>query len=111
VPARLSGPKREVEVLQVDEVALVEPAERLEQLAPHQVERADDVVHAPAVPVIPLAHDEAGERAGKQPVHARRGRDQLPGRGEPRAAARDPPLLVHQLNPADADVRAGFTLE
>src|SRR5207237_43317 len=47
-------PCGEIEILVVDEEALVEPAESFEERAPHQKKRAHDLVHVPCLVMGPF---------------------------------------------------------
>jgi hypothetical protein len=101
----LPGPIGEIDLLVVQEEALVEAAQFLEHGPPDKEERTDDLVHRAAVVDLAHGHPLARHQPGKQP-----GETTCPGHDhrqprEPGTGLLEGAVVLHHLAAADAHAR------
>src|ERR1043165_33108 len=92
----------EIEILEINEEALVEAAERLEQTAADEEECAHHLIDFARFVMGPFGHEQRWENRRYQPIEADRVADHRPGRGGPRGIARHMADLVDELDTHDA---------
>ena len=104
-PAALACARREVHVLEVDEEALVEPAERLEHAAANQEKCPHDLIDGARVVMRPFGHKVRWENRRQQPVEPNAVADHGERSGPPRGVARKHPAGIEELNADDPYAR------
>jgi hypothetical protein len=107
--AEPAGAKGKVHVLEVDEIALVKAAERLEEVSTHEEEGTDHLLYRLTVKQLRRRQMVAWEEPRQQPVEPRDLTDEHSERRKPRTGEGWITLCVEQLNSADPYVPSLFT--
>src|ERR1044072_7299337 len=107
VPSRLSCTQAEVNIVHIDEKALVEAAELAEKLGPDEEERAHDLIYKPALMGIG-GGEEPGEEPRKKAGESRRVSEIGVQKRKVHAARLGISIVIDQANAAYSDILRGL---